>query len=85
MRRAELFLAVVDEAGDPAAEVFAVDDHVDEAVLQHELGGLEAVRQLDLDRLGDGARAREADKAARLTTPAANSLTSELVLYMIPS
>ncbi len=39
-----LFLTVVDDAGDFAAEVLAVDDHVHEAVLEHELGGLEAVR-----------------------------------------
>jgi hypothetical protein len=49
----ELLSAVVDDAGDFAAEVFAVDDHVDEAVFEHEPGGLKAVRQLDLDRLGD--------------------------------
>ncbi len=50
------FLAVVDDSGELAAEVSAVDDHVDEAVLEHELGGLEAVGQLDLDRLGDDLR-----------------------------
>jgi hypothetical protein len=48
-----LLPAIVDDAGDLAAEVLAVDDHVHEAVLQHEFGGLEAVGQLDLDRLSD--------------------------------
>jgi hypothetical protein len=63
---AGLLLAVVDDAGDFAAEVLAGDDHVDEAVLEHELGGLEAVGQLDLDGLGDGAGPGEADLGARL-------------------
>ena len=43
-----------------------MDDHVDEAVLEHELGGLEAVGQLDFDRLGNGARAGETDDGPRL-------------------
>ena len=43
-----LFLAIVDDAGDLAAEVLAVNDHVDKAVLEHEFGGLKAVGQLDL-------------------------------------
>jgi hypothetical protein len=49
-----------------------VDDHIDEAVFEHEFGGLEAVGQLDLDRLGDGARPGEADQApgsATITSP----------------
>ncbi len=43
--------AAVDDAGDFAAEVFAVADHVDEVALEHELGGLEALGRLDFARL----------------------------------
>ena len=36
----ESLLAVVDEAGDFASQVPAMDNHFDEAVFEHELGGL---------------------------------------------
>jgi hypothetical protein len=58
---AVLFLAVVDEAGDFTAQVFAVDNHIDKAVLHHKLGRLEALRQFYLDGLGDSPRAGETD------------------------
>ena len=49
-----------------------MDDHVDEAVLEHELGGLEAVGQLDFDRLGNGrtpAKPMTAPGSAMITSP----------------
>ena len=45
-----LFAGVVDEAGDFAAEFFAVDNAVEEAFLQEELGALEALGEF----LSDG-------------------------------
>jgi hypothetical protein len=43
-QRGALFLAAeVDEAGDFAAQVLAMDDEVDEAVLLEELAALEAI------------------------------------------
>jgi hypothetical protein len=43
-----------------------VDDPVQEAVLQEELAGLEALRELDADGLGDDLRAGEADQGLGL-------------------
>src|SRR5688572_11889784 len=54
--------AEVDQPRDFAAEVFAVHDEVEEAVLLKELAALEPFRQLDLDRVPDRARAGEADQ-----------------------
>ena len=48
------------------AELVAVHDHVDHAVLEQIFGALEALRQLLADRLLDDARAGEADQRARL-------------------
>src|SRR5581483_5628072 len=45
--------AVVDDAGDLGPQVLAGDDAVDEAVLQQELAGLEALRQLQPHRVPD--------------------------------
>jgi hypothetical protein len=56
-----LFLTVIDEAGDFAAKVFAVNNHIDETVFEHKLRGLETFWKLDFNRLGDCSRAREAD------------------------
>src|SRR5688572_26518617 len=45
----------------PVAQLAAVDDHVDRALLQQELGALEALGQLLPHGLLDDARAGEAD------------------------
>src|SRR5205809_7387111 len=57
-----LLAAEVHQSRDLAAEVFAVDDEVDEAVLLEELAALEAFGQLNLDRVPDRPRAGEADQ-----------------------
>ena len=48
------------------AQLVAMDDHVDHAVLEQIFGALEAFRQLLADRLGDDARAGETDLRAGL-------------------
>src|SRR5690349_936210 len=50
----------------PVAQLPAVDDHVDGALLEQELGALEAFGQLLAHRLLDYARAGEADQRLRL-------------------
>ena len=52
----------VHQPRDFAAEVFAVDDEIDEAVLLEELAPLKPFGQLDLDRVPDRARPGEADQ-----------------------
>jgi len=52
-----------------------VDDHVDEAVFEHELGGLETSGQLDLDGLGPSSERRR----ARPTLETATSVSSGLL------
>ena len=49
-----------------AAKVFAVDNHIHEAVLQHEFGGLKSFGQLDFYCFGNRARTGETDKCTRL-------------------
>ena len=48
------------------AQLLALDDHVEHAVLEQELGALEALGQRLADGLLDHARSREADERARL-------------------
>src|SRR4051812_21189544 len=55
-------LAVIDDASDLGSQVTAVDDAVHEAVLEQELAGLEALGQLQADRVPDGPLAGEADE-----------------------
>src|SRR4051812_42552497 len=57
-----LLCAVIDEPGDFAAEVFAVDNEVEEAVLLEEFAALEAFGEFDLDGVPDRSRSREADE-----------------------
>ena len=61
----ELLLAVIDDSGDFAAEVFSVDNHIDKAVLEQKFCGLEALGQLDFYRLGDCARAGKTNQRTR--------------------
>ena len=51
---------------DLGAQLGPLDDPVDEAVLEQELGALEAVGQLPADRPGGDPRAGEADQRVRL-------------------
>ena len=51
-----------DDARELVAHLAAVDDHVDRAVLEQELGALEALRQRLAHGLLDHARAGEADQ-----------------------
>src|SRR4051812_27353485 len=60
--RAPSLPAEVDEAGDLAAHVLAVDDEVDEAVLLEDVAALKSFGQLALGRVPDRARAGEADE-----------------------
>src|SRR4030042_3934224 len=62
----ELFFAVVDESGDFAAKVFAVDNHIYKAVCKHKFGCLKTLRQLYLYSLGNRTRPGKADKRAGL-------------------
>src|SRR4051812_49997983 len=55
-----------DEAGDLVAQVAAVDDHVDGALLQQELRALEAFRKRLANGLLDHARTCETDQRAGL-------------------
>ena len=59
-------LAIVDDPRHFRAEVFTVHDPVDEAVLQQELAGLEALRQLQTERVPDRSATGETDERARL-------------------
>ena len=59
-------MAIVDETCDFAAKVSAVDNHIHEAVLKHEFGGLKSFGQLDFYCFGDCARPGESDKRPRL-------------------
>src|SRR4051812_34688885 len=52
--------AIVDQPGEFAAEVLAVDDEIHEAFVLEKLGALEALGEFDLDRVPDRARAGEA-------------------------
>jgi hypothetical protein len=56
---------VVDQLRQRAPEVAAVDDPVDDAVLEEEFASLEAAGELDADGVGDGLRAGKADEVAR--------------------
>ncbi len=55
---------VVEELDEAAAEAGPVDDEVDHAVVEEELGGLEALGQFLLGDLFDDARAGETDESA---------------------
>src|SRR5439155_1398868 len=54
-----------EQAAERVPELAALDDEVELAVLEEELGTLEAVGQRLADRLGDHAWAGEADERAR--------------------
>ena len=58
--------AQAQKMGDRGPELVPRDDRIDEPVLEHELGGLEPLRELLLDRLLDDAAAGEADQCAGL-------------------
>ena len=55
-----------ERARDHRAQLAAVDDHVDGALVEQELGALEAFRQLLADGLLDHARACKTDQCTRL-------------------
>ena len=55
-----------EQARELVAQLAAVDDHVERALLEQELGALEALGQLLANRLLDDARTGEADQRARL-------------------
>ena len=57
---------VIEQIGEAAAQGGAVDDEIDHAVIEEELGGLEAVGQFLLGDLLDDARSGEADEGAGL-------------------
>ena len=63
---ARLLPAVINQAGDLASKVLAVDYHVDKAMLEHEFCRLEPLGQLDLYRLGYRSRACKTDQRPRL-------------------
>ena len=62
---AQLFLAVIYEAGDFAAEVSAVDNHINKTVLEHKLSGLKSIRQLYLYCFSDGAGPCKTNQSTR--------------------
>ncbi len=57
--------AVVEQANQQRAQFRALDDHVDRAVFEQELGGLKIVGQFLADRLLDHAPSGETDRRAR--------------------
>src|SRR4051812_8682035 len=58
--------AEVYQPRDLAAQVFSVDDEVDEAVVPEEFAALEAFGELDLDGVPNRARSGEADEGLGL-------------------
>src|SRR5579883_2813078 len=56
---------VLEQPDERLFELAPVDDHVDGALLQQELGGLELIRQTLANRLLDDAASREADHRLR--------------------
>src|SRR3954470_2026522 len=57
---------IIEQQSEAAAQLLAVDDHVDHAVLEQIFGALEAFRQLLADRVLDHPLAGEADQGAGL-------------------
>ena len=61
-----LFSAIVDEASEVVAQIFAVNDHVNKAMIQDELGGLKALGQLGLGGVPNDPGAGKANQGAGL-------------------
>src|SRR5690606_25419529 len=65
-RFGRLLLQEREQRGDLVAHVAAIDDHVDRALLEQELGALEALGELLAHGLLDDPRAGEPDERFRL-------------------
>src|SRR5262245_27208959 len=63
---ASTVFTVINDPGEFRPQVLAVDDTINQPVLQEELAGLEVLRQLQTHRVPDGPLARETDQRPRL-------------------